>query len=162
MSALLGLNAKLYTATSRATWGTLGTDGYTHEAAAPAGLSVVDNVKDLSANIEVDSADVTTRGNNGWKASLSTLKDAEISFDMVYDPSDAQMLVFQKAFFTNATLPVAVLDGLKSVVGTRGLWMDTNVSKFDKTENLSDAQMVSVSLKPAYSTVAPEAVKVTA
>lgn len=160
MSALLGLNAKLYTATTRATWGTLGADGYTHEAAAPGGLTEVTNVKDLSATIEVDSADVTTRGNNGWKASLSTLKDAEISFDMVYDPTDAQMLLIQKAFFTNGNLAVAVLDGPKATSGTRGLWMDTNVSKFDKSENLTDAQMVSVSLKPAYSTVAPEAVKV--
>lgn len=159
MGALLGLNAKLYSATTRATWGTLGTDGYTHEGAAPT-LTEMTNVKDLSINVETSEADVTTRGNAGWEASLATTKKAELSFNMVYDTSDAGLLLVQKSYFTNANLPLAVLDGPKATTGTRGFWADWMVTKFEKTENLGDAQMVSVTLKPGYSSVAPEPVKV--
>jgi hypothetical protein len=159
--ALLGLNARLYSATTRATWGALGTDGYTHEGAAPAGLAAINNVKDLTLPIETGEADVSTRGNNGWEASLATLKKGELTFNMVYDTGDAGMLLIQKSYFLNANLPLAVLDGDKATSGTRGIWADWMVTKFEKTENLADAQMVSVSLKPAYSAVGPEPVKVT-
>lgn len=161
MSALLGKDAHCYYATSRATWGSLGTDGFTHEGAAPAGLTELTNIKDLGMPINKDQADVTTRANNGWKATLPTLKDAEITFDMVYDTSDAGMVQLQKSFFTDSNIAIAVLDGAKATVGTRGFWMDCQVTKFEKQEPLDGAQMVSVALKPGYSAVAPEAVKVT-
>lgn len=164
MSALLGLNAKCYWATARATWGTVGTDGYSHEGAGSsvAGLTLLDNIKDLSLTLNTGEADVSTRGNGGWNATLATLKNGEISFDMVYDTSDTGLLQIQKCFFTNANLPLAVLDGVYTTVGTRGLWIDAMVTKFDKAEALADAQMVSVTLKPGYSSVDPEWVKVTA
>jgi hypothetical protein len=34
-------------------------------------------------------ADVTTRGNAGWRATVATLKDGSIEFEMVWDTGDA-------------------------------------------------------------------------
>ena len=49
---------------------------------------VMVNVKDLTLNIEAGEADVTTRGNNGWRAIVATLKDGSIEFEMVWDTAD--------------------------------------------------------------------------
>ena len=74
MSVKLGLDAKLYRNT-----GTF---------ASPAWNEVI-NVKDLTLNLEAGEADVTTRGNNGWRATVATLKDGSIEFEMVWDTADA-------------------------------------------------------------------------
>jgi len=47
------------------------------------------NVKDLTLNLEAGEADVTTRGNAGWRATVATLKDGSIEFEMVWDMADA-------------------------------------------------------------------------
>jgi hypothetical protein len=67
MGVRLGLDAKLYRNT-----GTY---------AAPV-WNEVKNVKDLTLNLEAGEADVTTRGNNGWRATLATLKDGSVEFEM--------------------------------------------------------------------------------
>lgn len=161
MGALLGLNAKLYSASNRSSWGAVGSDGYSHEGAAPSNLTEMTNVKDLGLKVGTGEADVTTRGNGGWEAVLATLKKGELTFNMVYDTSDASLLLIQKSFYTNANVALAVLDGAKATSGTRGVWADFMVTSFEKSENLEEAQMVSISLKPGYSSVAPEPVKVT-
>lgn len=45
----------------------------------------IQNVKDLTLNLEAGEADVTTRGNAGWRATIASLKDGSIEFDMVWD-----------------------------------------------------------------------------
>jgi len=73
MAVKLGLDAKLYRNT-----GTF---------AAPA-WNEIKNVKDVTLNLEAGEADVTTRGNAGWKATVATLKDGSIEFEMVWDTAD--------------------------------------------------------------------------
>jgi hypothetical protein len=163
MSYLLGKDAKAYTGTNaRTTFGTLGSDGFSHEGAGSslAGLSELTNVRDLSLNVSTGEADVTTRGSGGWKLTAATLKDAEINFDMVYDLADTGFVRVQSAFFNNTTLPMAILSGSKTATNTAGLYMDAMVTKFEKSENLEDAQKVAVSVKPGYSAVAPEWIKI--
>ena len=41
------------------------------------------NVRDLTLNLEKGEADLTTRANNGWRATEGTLKDASVEFEMV-------------------------------------------------------------------------------
>jgi hypothetical protein len=73
MAVKLGLDAKLYRNT-----GTY---------AAPV-WNEIKNVKDVTLNLEAGEADVTTRGNNGWRATVATLKDGSIEFEMVWDSAD--------------------------------------------------------------------------
>jgi hypothetical protein len=80
---------------------------------------------------------------------------------MVYDPGDMGFTKVLGAWLNRTALPMAILDGDQDEVGTMGLWADFKVISFSKSEPLEEGQMVSVTVKPAYSTVAPEWVKVT-
>lgn len=163
MSALLGMDAKLYRLSTgtRASWASANSNGISI-AAAPSNLDEIPNVKDLSLELTTDEADVTTRGNDGWKATLATLKDASIQFQMVWELTDADFIAIRRAYLNNTSIALAALSGDKTTVGVDGLWADFMVTNFTKSENLADAQMVDVTLKPAYSSVAPQWVQVSA
>ncbi len=80
---------------------------------------------------------------------------------MAYDPADTGFAKILGGWLNRTLLPMAILDGDETVVGTMGLWADFKVISFSKGEPLEEGQMVSVTIKPAYSDVAPEWVKVT-
>lgn len=161
MAALLGMNAKLYRLTTgtRASWASADSNGISI-AAAPSNLDEIPNVTDLALELNTDEADVTTRGNSGWKATLATLRDASIQFQMVWDLSDADFVAIRRAFLNGTSIALAALSGSKTTVGSDGLWADLMVTSFTKTENLAEAQKVDVTLKPTYSSVAPQWVQV--
>jgi hypothetical protein len=159
---MLGMNAKMYYLATppRASWGTADSDGV-HEGAAPATLTEMGNVRDVTLNLEEGEADATTRANAGWRATEPTLKEGSVEFEMVYDPSNAGFTKFFSAWLNRTVIACAILDGDKASAGTEGLWADFKVINFSKSEPLEDVQMMSVTIKPAYSAVAPEWVRVT-
>mgnify|MGYP002625510861 FL=1 len=69
------------------------------------------NVKDLTLNVEAGEADASTRGNGGWRATLATLKDGSIEFEMIWDTADAGFTAIKDAFFNNTPIEFAALDG---------------------------------------------------
>jgi hypothetical protein len=75
MSVKLGKDAKLYFCAA----GIGGTPSWTE----------LSNVKNVSTSLQKGEADVTTRANAGWKASVGTLKEGSIEFEMIWDPDDA-------------------------------------------------------------------------
>jgi hypothetical protein len=141
MSIRLGMNAKLYL--------------------KPGGLGSANawielgNVKDVTLDVETGDADVTTRANAGWKASVPTTKEAKIDFTMIWDTADAGFQAVATAFFTNAAIGIAALDGAIDVAGHQGLVADMGISSFSRKEGLEDALTVDVSLKVFYSTTPP-------
>ena len=137
----LGMNGKLYRNTG------------TYEA--PAWVEIT-NVKDLTLTLETGEADVTTRANNGWKASKATLKDGSVEFDMVWDTEDEGFSAVQSAFFGNTGLELAVMDGDIETEEAEGLRATFSVTKFDRKEPLEEAMTVSVTIKPTYAAHAPE------
>ena len=58
---LLGMNAKIYQGAAAADASTLD----------PATLTEMGNVKDVTLSLEAGEADITTRANNGWKATAA-------------------------------------------------------------------------------------------
>lgn len=153
MSAKLGMNCKLYRQTTgtRAAWPGSG--------AAP-NLEEVTNVKDLTLNLEKGEADVTTRANDGWRATLGTLKEGSIEFEMVWDTDDAGFAALKDAWMNGTSIALAILDGESDVAGTQGLWADCSVISFSRSEPLEEAATASVTVKPTYSAVAAEWVTV--
>lgn len=127
--------------------------------AAPQWDEVV-NVKDLALGGDADEADVTTRKNAGFKATVAALKDVSVEFDMVWDTEDLDFAAFQDAFF--ATTPaekcieIAVMDGDIAVEGSEGLRATMAVTAFSRSEVLGEALAVSVTLKPTYADHPPE------
>lgn len=116
----------------------------------------IGNVKDLTLNLEKGEADVTTRQNAGWRATVATLKEGSIEFSMIWDTSDPGFAAIKDAWFSNSPLEMAVLDGPVTQPGSQGLRASFAVIKFGREENLEEAMNVPVSLKPTYAANPPE------
>lgn len=157
-----GMDGKLYrlSSGSRATWGTADSDGV-HQGSAPANLTEVTNVRDLDFNAEQGEADSSSRANDGWETAEPTLKNGTVEFDMVKDTADAGFNAFRRSWLLNEVIACAVLDGSKDVAGTEGLWADFKVMNFSESQPLREVITVSVTLRPARTTVPPEMVRVT-
>lgn len=140
MQTRLGLDAKLYRNT--------GTSG------SPA-WNLLANIRDVTLSLETGEADVTTRGNNGWRATVGTLKEAGIEFEMVWDTDDADFTAIKDAFFNGTSIEFAVMDSLITDAGAQGLRAVCRVITFTRSEPLEEALTVSVTAKPTYSATPP-------
>src|SRR6187455_1224412 len=96
----------------------------------------LDNVKDLTLNLEAGEADVTTRGNAGWRATIASLKDGSIEFDMVWDTADASFTAIKDAFFGGTAVEFAVMDGDIETAGSQGLRASMSITGFSRSEAL--------------------------
>lgn len=113
------------------------------------------NVKNVTLNLQKGEADVTTRANNGWKATAGTLKEGSIEFEMVWDTADAGFTALKDAYFNNSLIGLAAMDGPVATVGSQGLWADCMVIDFSRDEPLEEALSVKVTAKPTYSANPP-------
>ena len=134
MAVVLGMNAKLY-----------------YGEAGSSASNLVDNVRDVTLSLETGESDVTTRGNDGWRATVATLKDGSVETEIVWDTDDDFFDAVQTAYFSAGAIALQVLDG---VSGT-GLDADFSITNFTRTEPLEEAVTASVTFKPTYSTRAP-------
>ncbi len=141
MATRLGMDANLYRNTG--------------DYATPVWVEV-SNVKDVTLNLEKGEADVTTRANAGWRATVGTLKDASIEFQMVWDTVDAGFDAIRQAFFNNTPLEFAVMDGDITDPDSEGLRATFDIFNFTRNEALEEAILVDVSIKPTYADNAPE------
>ena len=124
--------------------------------------SELTNVKDVTLNLEKGEADVTTRANEGWRATAATLKEGSVEFEMAWDPADAGFTAIKDAWFNGTSVELAVMDGDITVVGTQGLRATFAVISFSRNEPLEEAMSVNVTVKPTYADNAPEWMEVTA
>lgn len=110
--------------------------------------SLVNNVKDLTRNVEKALADASTRVSS-VRQQVSTMIDVSIDFQMVYD-GGADVTAFEDAFWEETDIELAFLDALISVNGAKGLRGMFQVSKFTVNEALEDVGLVDVTVVPAY------------
>jgi len=110
------------------------------------------NAKDVTLNLEAAEADVTTRGNNGWRATVAALKDASVEWEMVWDTEDAGFVAIKNAYFAGGPIALAILDGADG----EGLDADFAITSFSRSEPLEEGMSVSVTAKPTYSTRSPQ------
>jgi len=142
MSLRIGLTSKLYRNTgtyASPTW------------------DEVSNLKDLSLEMSAQEADASTRGTGGWAAAVTTLKEAEITFDMNWDPDDTDLQAFRDAYLNRSAIELAVLDGVigNTPADAHGLRASFAVTKFSRAEPLTGQNTVSVALKPTFAANAP-------
>jgi predicted secreted protein len=109
------------------------------------------NVKDVTLSLETGEADITTRANSGWRATVGTLKEASVEFEMVWDTADAGFTAIKDAFFNNTEIGLQVLDGAAG----SGLEADFSITNFSRSEQLEEALTVSVTAKVTYAGTAP-------
>jgi hypothetical protein len=132
-----GIDAKLYRNT-----GTFGTPV----------LNVVDNCRDLTIGLEKNESDVTTRGNNGWRAIAGVLKDLTIEFNMIADGDDDDYVAFRDAFFNNTNVEVFAMSADVDDSDSDGIRATCVVMGFTRNEPLEEALNIDVVLRPAYGT----------
>lgn len=125
--------------------------------AAVGSYAELTNVRNVTLSLEAGEADVTTRANNGWRATIPTLKEGTIEFEMVWDESDTGFTAVKNAFFGGTVLGIQALSGDPG----QGLEADFAVTNFSRNEDLEEAMIVSVSLKITYSATAPAWITVT-
>lgn len=113
----------------------------------------LDNVRDVTLSLEAGEADVTTRANNGWRATVATLRDASVEFEMVWDTADPGFGAIKDAYLTNDVIGLAVLDD-PGAAG-EGLVADFMITNFSRSEALEEAVTVSVTAKVTFSATAP-------
>lgn len=142
MAIKLGLEAKIYYSTTfddaTSSWGTWVELG---------------NATDVTLNLSKGEADVTVRNNNGWRATVGTLKEGSVDFEMIWDTSDAGFTAFFNAWqATNGRIACAVMDGDITTAGSQGLRSLFSVIDMSRSESLEEAIRSSVSIKPTYGT----------
>ena len=125
---VLGMNAKLY-----------------YGAAGSSASTEMGNVKDVTLTLEAGEADVTTRANQGWRATAPTLRECTAEFEMVWDPTDAGFSAIKNAFLTAGLVALKILDQ----AGGQGPDGDFAITSFSRNEALEEAITVSVTAKLA-------------
>ncbi len=103
------------------------------------GGAAVTNVQDVTVNMSAGEADITTRGNSGWRQTVPTLRECSIEFTMLYLPGESTFDTLLSAFNSGDTVQA-------SCEGISGDWGVTN---FSYEEPLEDAVKVNVTLKLA-------------
>ena len=114
--------------------------------------SLVKNIKDVTRNLETALADASVRGST-YKQQVGTMKDLSIDTQMVYDAYDDDLQAFENAFHLSENVPICVLDGDIETVGSRGIMLVAQVSKFQGNEALEDVGLVDITFVPGYDPV---------
>ncbi len=118
--------------------------------------TLMNNVSNVKTNFTAGETDVTTRGNNGWKATAPTLNEAELTFTMIYDPTSTDFDAIRTGFFNKAPIEFAVADGPIATSGTEYLRVTCGIFNFGVDESNEEAVKVEVTAKPTYASNAPE------
>jgi hypothetical protein len=140
MGHKLGMNCKLYYSSTLLTQ---------QNGPGQATWNEISNVKDLTLNLETGEADITTRANNGWKATAATLKDGSIEFEMLWDTGDTAFGALKDAWASSAEIALAAMDGAIATVGSEGLAGNFTVTNFSRSEPLAEGVTVKVTVKPS-------------
>jgi len=140
----LGMNGKLYYSDTLL-------DGSTNTPDTVS-WNEISNVTDVTVNLETGEADATTRGNNGWRQTLATLKDGSIEFEMNWEPTDAAFAALKDAWLNGNNIALAAMDGAIATADNEGLVGNFSVTNFSRAEPLEEVMRVSVTVKPASQT----------
>jgi len=112
------------------------------------------NAMDVSSSGDVDKWEMTTRAaaKSGFKAFLTLLKEAPLTFKMLWDTADAGFAVLREAWFGNLVVGFQILDGADG----QGIQADFNIAKFTRNEPLNEGVTVDVEAFITYVDTAPE------
>jgi len=105
--------------------------------------SELDNVSDVTISLDASEADVTTRGNSGFRATVSGLKECTIEFTMMYKVGDAGFKAIREAWYSGDPIHLAALTG----PGGEGPVGDFSITGFKRSEPLEEAIKYDVTAK---------------
>ncbi len=109
------------------------------------------DVKDVTLNLTVSEADVTTRSSGGWKQILVALKDASVDFEILARSDNVGFVALRNAYLNGAAIGLQIRDRTNG----EGLQADFAVTNMTRNEPLGEGLTYSVTVKPRYSATAP-------
>lgn len=129
----------------------LGMNAGLYQGAAGAAMpsTEVTHVRDLTLTLEAGEADVTTRGNSGWRATAPTLRECTVEFQLIWQPDDPVFDALKSAFLAGTLVGLAVLDQKVIEPGAQGIWGDFAITGFSRGEALEEAITADVTAKLA-------------
>ena len=114
----------------------------------------IDNVNDLTLNIELDEADSSIRGFGGYATAEPTLMVNSLEWGMNHDPADTDWEAVRAAVFGRSALELLALNGANSA-GSQGFRASFKFFKFGHGQPLRGIQQNSVMAKPCIAANAP-------
>jgi len=138
MSKKLGMEAKLYF-------------DATPLANGPSGATWTELTlaRNVTINLEAAEADLTARGNSGWRATRAGLRDGSLEFELVWDDTDTGLEAIRDAYLGGDEIALAAMDGDIATVGSEGFVANFTITAFNRSEPLEEGITVSVTAKPS-------------
>jgi len=95
--------------------------------------------------------DITTRGTSGgFRLTAATLKEASVTFDILWNTTNANFTTLKAAYDTDgATITALFCEAARTLEGAEGVAANWSVTQFDKDEDIDGIQIAHVTLKPA-------------
>ena len=137
---IVGLNGKLY---------------YNSGTFATPVWALISNVGDIKVTDELKESEIGIRGMGGFEVFVGGLRKLGYEWSSVYDPADTVQSALKTNYAARTPTEFLILDGLQSVTGSSGIRALFLVTKFSRQEELNNAMMVDMAIKPTYSVNAP-------
>ncbi len=131
----LGMQAKAYYAAAATDPTTL----------VPSEMTEMENVKDVNIDHSTGEADVTTRGNSGFRATAATLKECTVTFQMVWKSGAAAFTAIKNAWLNGTEIALGFITG--DAAGDEGPIGNFSITNFSRNEALEDAIVIDVTAK---------------
>jgi len=161
MPAVLGLNA---ITSENTNYSDETTDAGRAAAYAAPVMEVRTNIRDVTINNELATADITTRAGGGYRQVAATLAEASIDFQIVYDSADDFFINLKNSFENRYPMDIVFADGAVGtgltaasggVTGVIYFRSEFVITNFSVNVGLEEAMTVDVSLQSGFSTNAP-------
>jgi len=109
----------------------------------------IDVVGDVTPSMGHVSANFDTRGNNGFRTNVITLKEVSVSVTAEWKPDDTGWQEFRDAYQNGTEVPIAVLDGSPTTSGSQGPAGNWVVTQFDRPESPTEVVTTEITLEPS-------------
>lgn len=130
----------------------LGKDAKLYLGEAGAELAAMDPIadaRDVTVTLEAAVADVTTRGNRGWRATVPTLRECTVEFEMSAVDGSTAAKTLRQAYLAGTLLELAALDRDVATPGSNGPKGTFGITGFNRGEPLEEGIAISVTAKMA-------------
>jgi predicted secreted protein len=103
----------------------------------------ITNITDVEVTLNADEAEATTRANSGWKATVATLRECTVEFEMIWAADDPAFAAIRTAYLTAGLVALKVLDRANGE-GPDG---DFAITSFSRSEPLAESIKAKVTAK---------------
>lgn len=104
------------------------------------------NVQDVELNVDADEFDVTSRESGGFKETIFTTKNSEITTQVLWRPGDAKFNFLRYAWENQVAIACMAIDGAWDTAGNSGLIGNFSVS-FGRSEPVGGVMQANVTFK---------------